>query len=237
MFWKRLFRLSHAQPHLREPRFNVLVRTSCRPNYFRCCYDSIVTQTYDNVRILVSWDNAETKAYLDDYRDIHTVRVESTSQDCSLTPDIPRGKPVPRFPANLYLNTLMQHVEPGFILYLDDDDELASPSSLRIIADHLTSENDLVFWRVGFPDGKVVPEDEYFGMPPVFWHISAIGFAFHSKYVHLAQWDGWKGGDFAVATKLFTAVPNKVYIDQTLTRLQRGQGTGGFGRQDDKAGP
>ena len=79
-----------------------------------------------------------------------------------------------------------------------------------------------------------IPEDEYFGKPPVFWHIDTNGFAFHHKYIANAQWDGWRGGDFVVACKLFKAVPNKIYIDKILTGLQRTEGWGGDGKRADK---
>ncbi|MCF6171611.1 MAG: hypothetical protein L3J31_02045 [Bacteroidales bacterium] len=138
------------------------------------------------------------------------------------------------FPVNLFLNDLMNEVKGGFIMALDDDDCLTGSNSIKTIVENISGEDDLLFWRVKFPDGRIIPEDEYFKKTPVFRHISGIGFLFHSKYIQFAQWDGWRGGDFAVATKLFEVIPNKIHIDKVLTGLQRTEGWGGRGARDDK---
>lgn len=228
MFLKNLFNSGNSK------RFNILVRTSNRPNYFRACYESIMNQTFQNFKIFVSCDNNETCDYLKKYSNINVILLSKPSTDNFPAPDIPRGNNLAKFPYNIYLNQLMKQVRNGYILYLDDDDILMHPTSLQIIANHISGKDDLIFWRVQFPYGKLIPEDEYFGGPPEFWHISGIGFAFHSKYIPFAQWDGWKGGDYAVATKLYRTVPNKKYIDQVLTGLQRTEGWGGFGKHEDK---
>ncbi|MFP4471194.1 MAG: hypothetical protein ACLFPE_10945 [Bacteroidales bacterium] len=191
-------------------------------------------QNYRNVNVLVSYDNAETLNYLKHYRNIKVVHVSSSDNDSLPDPDISRGKKPSEFPYNLYVNQLMEHVKDGYVLVLDDDDMFMKPSSLQVIANHISGKDNLVFWRVQFPEGRVIPEDEYFGKPPVFWHFSGIGFAFHSKYIAHAQWDGWKGADFAVASRLYGIIPNKIYIDQVLTGLQRQTGWGGFGARGDK---
>ena len=49
-------------------RFNILVRTSGRPNYFRNCYQSIRNQRYRNYRLIISFDDNETLAYLKEYK-------------------------------------------------------------------------------------------------------------------------------------------------------------------------
>lgn len=214
--------------------FNILVRTSNRPNYFRTCYESIMNQSCRNFRIFVSCDNDQTYDYLKIYRKIKIIRVRKAGPANYPEPDVLRGNSLVKFPSNFYLNKLMEQVKKGFILYLDDDDFLTGPTSLQTIADHISATDDLIFWRVQFPDGKLIPEDDYFGQPPAFWHISGIGFAFHNKYIKNAQWDGWKGGDYAVARKLYDAVPNKIYIDEPLTGLQRNKGWGGFGKRGDK---
>jgi hypothetical protein len=220
--------------HNKKPVFNILVRTSCRPNYFYSCYQSIIGQTYQKTNIIVSYDNDETHDYVKNYKNLISVDVSKVVPENFPEPEISRGKKVAKFPANLYLNQMMQHVKNGFIVYLDDDDMFTSPSSLETLAGHISGKDNLLFWRVQFPDGKLIPEDEYFRKPPQFWQIDTIGFAFHSKYITHAQWEGWKGGDYAVATKLYQVVPQKIYINQILTALQRIEGGGGFGKADDK---
>ncbi len=227
-------RLKNLFKQRRKTTINILVRTSRRPNYFNTCYNSIVNQTFKNIKILVSYDNEETLEYLKKYDRIKKINLTQASPDNYPEPEIPRGNKIAKFPFNFYLNQLMKQVNGGFVIFLDDDDVFTSLESLEIIANHISSDNDLLFWRVQFPDGKLIPEDEYFSRPPQFWHVSGIGFAFHSKYIPYAQWDGWKGGDYAVASKLYRVVPNKIYVNLVLTGLQRQDGWGGFGKPKDK---
>ena len=216
------------------PTINVLVRTSNRPNYFKACYNSIVNQTYNNVRIIVSYDNDQSLEYLDLYDHITKIRVDIDDYSDVIPPVIKRDIGQYKFPYNLYLNTLGSYVKNGFIMYLDDDDIFTNDKSVENLVKNINSRDDLIFWRVQFPDGIIIPEDDYFRKEPVYCHISGIGFAFHKKYIDFAQWDGWKGSDYAVATKLYNAVPNKVYIGEVLTGLQRNTGWGGQGDQKDK---
>lgn len=216
-----------------RPLLNILIRTSNRPNYFRACYESIKKQSYTRVRIIVSYDDEATHSYLNEYRNITKVKVSPLPEEDIPLPEIER-EDNRKFPPELYMNDLMGQVEKGFVLYMDDDDFYIQRDSLKTIVKQISSEDDLLFWRVQFPEGRVVPEDGYFGNPPVFCHISTIGFCFHSKYIPDAQWDGWRGSDFMVASKLYNIIPNKIYIDNVLSGLQRAKGYGGWGKRDDK---
>ena len=160
---------------------NILVKTSKRPNFFKTCMESIRSQTYKNIRTIVSCDNDETFEYLKNYQEIDIVRVLPNEEEYA---PLPSGYPHKyyRFHANLYLNNLMDKVTEGYIMILDDDDLLMDSSAVETIVDHIESADDLLFWRVRFPNNIVKPEDEYFGKEPVYCHISAIGFSFHSKF-------------------------------------------------------
>lgn len=226
-FWIRLFSAN------RKPVINILIRTSNRPNYFKTCIESVFQQSYKNIKVFVSYDDLQTYEYLKLYKGIKTIRVFSKTENYPQQ-EMQRGRQMNKFPANLYLNNLKNQVRSGYIIILDDDDCFTNPTSIQTIADNITGKDDLLFWRVQFPNNRLVPEDDYFGKPPAFCHITGIGFAFNHKYIHDAQWDSWKGADFVVATKLFNAIPNKVYINKVLTGLQRTTGTGGFGKRDDK---
>ena len=226
-FWKSLFNTN------KEPVINILIRTSNRPKYFKSCIESVFQQSYKHIKIFVSYDDLQSYEYLKSYKGIKTLRVFSKQENYPKQ-DVLRGSQQKKFPANLFLNDLMNEVNSGYILVLDDDDYLISPNSIQTIVDNISGDDDLLFWRVQLPGSKVIPEDEYFGKAPVFLHIAGIGFTFNHKYINNAQWDGWKGGDYAVATKLYMAIPNKIYIDKVLTGLQRTTGMGGFGNRDDK---
>ena len=120
-------------PRVNQPVLvNILVRTSKRPNYFETCMQSIYSQSYPAIRILVSCDNEETFSYLKKYQGIEVVRVKPNTGPCEPLPDdYPYDSY--RFPANLHLNALMDQVKDGFIMFLDDDDLLLHPGALKAI--------------------------------------------------------------------------------------------------------
>ena len=128
------------------------------------------------------------------------------------------------------MNDLQDEVKDGYILYLDDDDILSSSNSLSTIAKYIKNENSFLMWRVKFPD-RLVPSDNNFGKAPVVRDIDTIGFLFHNKYKQ--KWEPYKRGDYRVAIKLYNLIPNKIFINQILTELQRSY-EGGNGNKDDK---
>lgn len=142
-------------------------------------------------------------------------------------------------PYNLYLNLLYNHVESGFVIFLDDDDEFTNEFSLDSIAKKIMTTPDpsdaLIFWQVAFPNGLLIPGDfgSSFLRPR---NISGIGFGFHSKYLFAAMWDEFKECDFRVVHKLSLVIPTQLGIKAPLTRIQRSSGMGGFGIQDDLRG-
>jgi hypothetical protein len=215
---------------------NILIRTSGRPNAFKTCIDSIVTQSYRDFRLVISVDDAASGAYArriapeDATIVVIAPRVErDPSKDQSHM-----GLALYHAPYNLYQNRLIAEVEDGFVMYLDDDDKLADGDSLGAIAAACVDVDAFVLWRVlirsdgaaGASAPRVVPDDEHFGKEPTICHVSTIGFAFHAKYRHVAVWDELSCGDYRVAKKLWAEIPRKVFIDRVLTETQSvGRGT------------
>lgn len=115
---------------MREPLINILIRTTKgREKEFEKCIDSIRTQTYKNINIIVCTDdhtfivNGTISKVLDKVDCEHTIfNVE------------PTGVP---FHWNFYCNNLKDRVEEGWFFYLDDDDYLANPYCLDNIAERL----------------------------------------------------------------------------------------------------
>lgn len=209
-----------------KPLINILIRTSKRVNYFTNCINSIYEQTYKNWNIIVGVDNEESFDYAKKVKG-KVLKYDYNSQKIKpIINDQNYGVP---FVYNLYLNELQKQVNDGFILYLDDDDVLSSPHSLLTMVNSINSEESFLIWRVQFPN-RLVPSDVNFGKEPVAADIDTVGFLFHHKYKQL--WEPYKRGDFRIAKKLYSIIPNKIYINKVLTKLQRNDGGGG-GKQDD----
>jgi hypothetical protein len=208
-----------------EPLINVLIRTSGRPNYFKECIKSVYSQSCHNYNIIVGCDDEQSEQYVQPHK-CRIVRYERSSKYFPKKNEYGYGR-VARY--NLYINELHKEVKEGYILYLDDDDILNNKDTLKIISENIKTENDLLFFRVQFPN-KIVPSNENFGKAPVLCDIDTVGFCFHHKYC--VDWEAYKMGDYRVATKLWETVPNKIFINRILTKINR-KVANGFGRRDD----
>jgi hypothetical protein len=210
-----------------KPLFNILIRTSGRPNYFNDCVKSIYSQSYKNWQIIIGIDDPESEKY--------TVNAKGRTVKYNFNKLPKLTKPNEEdygifFKFNLYLNELQKHVKDGYIIYLDDDDSLNDNDSLKNLSTQITDEDTLVFWRVKFPN-RLVPSDSNFLKSPIMKDISGIGFTFHNKYK--IDWEPFKRGDYRVAKKLSEKIPNKKYYNQVITKLQR-ETEDGYGLKDDK---
>lgn len=211
---------------MKNPLINILVRTSNRPNFFANCYKSIREQDYKKFRLIVSYDDEPTKAYLQDYEVDKLVAVEGCNDWSKISSEVflPGFIEKP-FPPNEYFNPLMEHVLSGYVIYLDDDDKFMRTDSLSKIVDKIENERQMLFWRVQFP-GYVVPNNDHFGNPPACCQQASCGFLFHTDFIKHAQWDGYMYADFRTAMCLFLHIPQKVYINDILTGLQVEPGNG-----------
>lgn len=204
---------------------NILTRTSNRPKYFKTCKDSIDNQTYKNINHLISVDDENSIYYVENYNYFRVNRL-------NIKPDT--LLPGTYFaPYNLYLNTLLDNVDNGWIMFLDDDDKFIDNNSLFSIMKEIRDEDSLLFWKVQFANA-IVPQPDYWLKRPVQNHMSMIGFMFHSKYKDKVRFDYYSAGDFRMANALWDLIPNKIWIDKVLTGLQRTDSYGGYGDRKDK---
>lgn len=91
-----------------KPLINILIRTSNRPKQFMALLNSITSQSYSNIRIIVGYDNEQALKYIP--KGLETVFV------CA-------DRNLPYF-YDEYLPQLMNLVTDGFIWVVDDDEVL-----------------------------------------------------------------------------------------------------------------
>lgn len=208
------------------PVINILTRTSGRPNGFKRCYESIQNQTYKNIRHIVSIDNLEDEAY------VKVPGVEyflMNKEEISAEPDIADPKTGGRFIFNLYLNKLIEKVEDGFIIFLDDDDYLTDKFVIQKIVNSIKSNTDMILWQMKYPNGNVLPSIQELGKTPRIARIGAPCFAVHSGIAKTIKWDGWKCGDFRFIQKVWAKTGDKRVVKETLISL----GGAGLGKRND----
>lgn len=175
--------------------FNILIRTSGRPNFFHKCYESVKAQSYTNYRILVSDDGDSD--YLKDYP-VEVVKVEKRTGHCFW---------------NLYMNELLKKVEKGWVIYLDDDVTMRH-NALEEISKQCTDIRMVVVWKYRFASGRVIPGFEFWKRRPFRKHIDTGCFCHHKRQKVL--WDSRRAADFRVIDNLWNRRLKFVWIDKVL---------------------
>jgi len=120
---------------------NILIRTSNRPKAFQCLLDSIASQTFKNIRLIVSYDNDIALTYVPEH--IEKVKV------------FPSSKP---FFYDDYVNDLKSLVNEGWFVVIDDDEVLADNTCLERVYKELKGKDGLIcqFSR----NGRLKPSNE-----------------------------------------------------------------------------
>lgn len=142
---------------------NILIRTSYRPSLFKRCIDSIRTQTYQNLRIIVSYDDDRALEYIPE--EISKIRVYKSE------------KP---FFYDDYGNSLKEQVTSGYFFFLDDDDVLASDTAIEQLVRNIKNKKGVIcqFSRRGHikPSNSLIRKRQIFrskvGMPCLLLHHS-----------------------------------------------------------------
>ena len=194
------------------PFINILTRTSNRPLFFKNCVSSIRNQSYKNIRHIVSVDDNYTYQYvrkngISDKNIIRQERKKRTGKD--------------HFPYNLYMNKLLEKVEYGWILFLDDDNILFKKDSLEIIINYILDypENKIIIWRLLWLNNIVIPK-VHFGKDVCLYDIDTNCFLIHSSIKNESIWDENKSSDFRFIKKLYENYKNKTtWINNILTKV------------------
>lgn len=215
---------------MEKPLINILTRTSNRPNGFGMCVNSIKNQTYDKINHIVSYDNDLDLNYINNYNvtKIKINREEIIKNDKSVNPNNPNFWFSPH---NLYCNSLLDVVEDGFIMFLDDDDMLLHENVIEVIVNNIVDEDTILIWKMQYPNGSVLPDNNAFKTKSI--RLGGIGspcFLFHSKWKDFYRWDAYKCGDYRFLEKLYKKIPNNKWINTPFIKLNN---SGGLGKKED----
>ena len=185
-----------------EEKLNILIRTSNRSEYFKEAIESIINQKYSNYKIYVSYDKTESLNYLNNYNNISILEMNINNSN--------------KYKFNLYNNYLMDKVQDGYILFLDDDDIYVHDNVFNIINDNLSSTNDFLIWKFMRPDKIIYPKNQN---NICLGSIDTTSFCFHSNFKSLARWGDKQCGDFRFVNMLLNKKKfNIKIIDYILTK-------------------
>jgi hypothetical protein len=120
-------------------------------------------------------------------------------------------------PHNLYLNTLNNEINEGWVMYLDDDDMLYSNTVIEEMVSNIECVNTMLIFQMETPTKSRIPKTKTI-------RLGGIGspcVLFHSKYKNFAVWDGWKCSDFRVINRLSINIPNKKWVMKPFVKLNQ----------------
>jgi hypothetical protein len=103
---------------------NIVIRTSYRPQAYYHCLKSIIDYLplLGQVKIIVGYDNPRALEYID--------------ANLVTTVDLTRHPRAGQYYYNLYLNKLLEDINEGWVLFVDDDDEVIK-YSLEVLISQL----------------------------------------------------------------------------------------------------
>lgn len=189
-----------------QNKINILIRTCLRPTYFKKCIESILSQQYHNYAIHIAYDRHESYEYIAPY--------ESSNLNVSSYYINKDNVSQQKYRFNLYCNDLMDHVQDGFIIFLDDDDMFTHSHVLQMINDRLVNEETIVLWNFSRPDSEICPSSA----PKVYLGgIDTSCVCFHSKWKRFSRWPDRQCGDFIFYSRLMKNLGKRVkYVYSNL---------------------
>lgn len=171
---------------------NILIRTSNRKELFLRCLDSVLSQPYTTIRIIVSVDNPNVN-YVPQWAE--TIEVEKN--------DLEYGY-------DLYLNHLKELVTEGWFMILDDDDYLLPDCLSQVVLDAPVIIHKLNHMGNIIPKKPEVSPGQI-GMPC---------FMIHHSLKNVVDFTGGDHGDYHFAKELSEHV-EFVYRDLILVECDR----------------
>jgi len=200
--------------------FNILIRTSNRPNYFKKCIASILNQMYSNYHVYICYDKNESLSYLDEYKTndkITFFHVNDKSHE--------------KYKFNLYCNRLLDKVTKGFIIFLDDDNYFISNDAFNILNISM-NKYKILTWKFIRPDKLIYKED--LNEPLVLGEIDTSNVCFNSSIKNNSKWKDKQYGDFNYFKPLFDNcdIKDKKLLDLALTSTQFSDKIGNFGENN-----
>lgn len=195
------------------PRFYVITRTHARRASFEKCRSSVERQTcFADIVHIVTYEDDADLAYIPE----QCVRV--------------RVRPAPEVACwyETYMNDALRHAtEPGFVLFLDDDDYIVNSRLVEtLLKKHALC--DAVFFRTRLNDKRIIPAALPFASPP-YGDIASCGYASRTEFAARAAWTAGHAGDYRYISALFRlelAHRRIAWCSQVLTSTQNGRHEG-----------
>ena len=182
-----------SYPTNEEKKITILIRTCYRPLLFNRCIKSILSQNYSNKHIIICFDDKEAAKYISPY-------LCDTIQAFFLNVKNPN-----KYKFNLYCNTLINQVESGYCIYLDDDNEFTHNNCLNIINHHVAN-NKICVWKYLRGDKIVYPSTLN---NITLGEIDSSSFCIPHTYKNHGKWPDKQCGDYYFFNSIIQKLTSK----------------------------
>lgn len=193
--------MENNEYNMEENLINIVIRTHNRPIFFSKNINTIRNLNYKNYKLYISYENDNTLNYINsltkDINNITTVKVLKTD--------------TPAF-YNDYCNIMLDMINDGYVMFLDDDDMFTHVNALKYINKFLKDDRFLC-WEYLRADKIIGPIKGQINKGK----ITSCGFCYHSK--HKSKWETIKGGDHIFVKNLIDN--NKLNIGKIKNILTR----------------
>lgn len=195
--------------------FNVLIRTSNRPENFKECIKSILNQKYKNYKVYICYDKKESLSYLEKYKSNNQLKyffVHTTSKE--------------KYKFNLYCNQLMDKVKKGYVVFLDDDDMFCHDQVFNIL-NYCMDDESLLIWKFFRPDKIIYPRNiKIINLGEV----DTTSFCSNIKNYKNCLWWDKQNGDYNFINQVMEKnMPKTKLLNKILTKTQFSDKIGNLG--------
>jgi len=199
-----------SEKHILSDKLTVVIRTHDRPQMFKRAFESVRSQTHPNIDIVVSVDTPGTLDYVKDYNPtkivVCTPRVRKSHND---------------FPANEYISKLVEEINDGFILILDDDNYIADPEGVEKLFKQIEKEWCIYIIRYRYPDGRLFPNDRLFASKIIQnGGIDWASHVFHARFKNVSKSLPLYNADYFWINNLVNYAKTTKWIDLALVHTE-----------------
>ena len=198
-----------------QKKINILIRTSNRPEYFKNCIESVLQQHYENYQVYICFDKNESLKYLSQFiknTKIEFFPIHKDSEE--------------KYKFNLYCNDLLDKINNGYVIFLDDDDKFCHNQVLNIL-NNIIDKKTLLLWKFLRSDKLIYPinlKNIKLG------EIDTSGFiGYYNLYKNCRWWDQ-KNGDYNFINQVIHKNNPKIkLLDKLLVKTQSTDKIGNLG--------
>ena len=189
-----------------ENNINIILRTHTKKTNFITSLNSILNQNYHNYKIHITYDHPDSDQYVNEYNNDKIIKykmIKKSNGDAYF---------------DLYCNEIINKINDGYIMILDDDNYFINNNCLNIINNNLIdniNENKILVWNFLRYDKIIKPNINYLK----YGEIDNNSYIFHNSIKNDSEFKDYYGSDFLFISKLISKNSCK-YIDYTFISTQ-----------------